>query len=35
LETAVRIDNEKRAERQRLVESGTVPSPELLQEEPR
>jgi tetratricopeptide (TPR) repeat protein len=34
LETAVRIDNEKRAERQRQVESGAVPSPELLQDEP-
>ena len=33
LETAVRIDNEKRAERQKQVESGTVPSPELLQED--
>jgi tetratricopeptide (TPR) repeat protein len=35
LETAVRIDNQKRAERQKQVESGTVPSPELLQDEPR
>jgi len=32
LETAVRIDNERRAERQRQVETGTVPSPELLQD---
>ena len=31
LETAVRIDNEHRAERQKQVE-GTVPSPELLQD---
>jgi tetratricopeptide (TPR) repeat protein len=34
LETSVRIDNEHRAERQKQVESGTVPSPELLQDEP-
>jgi tetratricopeptide (TPR) repeat protein len=34
LETAVRIDNERRAERQKQVETGTVPAPELLQEEP-
>lgn len=34
LETAVRIDNEKRAERQKQVESSNVPAPELLQEEP-
>lgn len=33
LETAVRIDNERRAERQKQVETGTVPSPELLQPE--
>ena len=32
LELAVRIDNEKRAERQKQVETGTVPSPELMQE---
>jgi tetratricopeptide (TPR) repeat protein len=31
LEAAVRIDNERRAERQKQVETGTVPSPELLQ----
>ena len=34
LETSVRIDNERRAERQKQVETGTVPSPELLEEEP-
>jgi tetratricopeptide (TPR) repeat protein len=33
LETSVRIDNERRAERQKQVESGTVPSPELLEDE--
>ncbi len=33
LETSVRIDNERRAARERQVESGTVPSPELLQDE--
>jgi tetratricopeptide (TPR) repeat protein len=33
LETSVRIDNEHRAEREKQVESGIVPSPELLQEE--
>src|SRR6202035_798634 len=33
LETSVRIDNERRAEREKQVESGTVPSPELLQDE--
>jgi tetratricopeptide (TPR) repeat protein len=33
LETSVRIDNERRAERQKQVETGTVPSPELLQNE--
>ncbi|MGA3351240.1 MAG: tetratricopeptide repeat protein, partial [Candidatus Sulfotelmatobacter sp.] len=33
LETAVRIDNEKRAVRQKQVETGTVPSPELLQDD--
>ncbi|MFZ0774803.1 MAG: tetratricopeptide repeat protein [Candidatus Sulfotelmatobacter sp.] len=33
LETSVRIDNERRAERQKQVESGTVPSPELLQDQ--
>jgi tetratricopeptide (TPR) repeat protein len=34
LETAVRLDNERRAERQKQTETGTVPSPELLQDEP-
>jgi tetratricopeptide (TPR) repeat protein len=34
MEASVRIDNEHRAERQKQVETGTVPSPELLQEEP-
>jgi tetratricopeptide (TPR) repeat protein len=34
LEASVRIDNEHRAERQKQVESGTVPSPELLQDQP-
>ncbi len=34
LETSVRIDNERRAEREKQVESGTLPSPELLQDEP-
>jgi tetratricopeptide (TPR) repeat protein len=33
LETSVRIDNERRAKRQEQVESGTVPSPELLGDE--
>jgi tetratricopeptide (TPR) repeat protein len=33
LEASVRIDNERRAERQKQVETGTVPSPELLQDE--
>jgi tetratricopeptide (TPR) repeat protein len=33
LEASVRIDNEHRAEREKQVESGTVPSPELLQDE--
>jgi tetratricopeptide (TPR) repeat protein len=33
LETSVRIDNERRAEREKQVETGTVPSPELLQED--
>ncbi len=33
LETSVRIDNEHRAEREKQVEGGTVPSPELLQDE--
>ncbi|MGA8432922.1 MAG: tetratricopeptide repeat protein [Candidatus Sulfotelmatobacter sp.] len=30
LETAVRLDNERRAQREKQVETGTVPSPELL-----
>ncbi len=34
LETSVRIDNERRAARQKQVETGTLPSPELLQDEP-
>jgi tetratricopeptide (TPR) repeat protein len=33
VETSVRIDNERRAERQKQVETGSVPSPELLGEE--
>jgi tetratricopeptide (TPR) repeat protein len=33
LETSIRIDNERRAEREKQVETGTVPSPELLQED--
>ena len=33
LEASVRIDNERRARRQKQVESGTVPAPELLQDE--
>ncbi len=33
LEAAVRIDNEKRAERQKQVDTGTVPSPELMQDQ--
>jgi tetratricopeptide (TPR) repeat protein len=33
LETSVRIDNEHRTEREKQVEGGTVPSPELLQDE--
>jgi tetratricopeptide (TPR) repeat protein len=33
LEASVRIDNERRAERQKQVETGTVPSPELLQDD--
>jgi stress-induced-phosphoprotein 1 len=32
LEASVRIDNEHRAERQKQVETGNVPSPELLQD---
>jgi tetratricopeptide (TPR) repeat protein len=34
LEASVRIDNERRAQRQKQVESGTVPSPELLGDDP-
>jgi tetratricopeptide (TPR) repeat protein len=34
LETSVRLDNQRRAERQKQVESGTIPSPELLGDEP-
>jgi tetratricopeptide (TPR) repeat protein len=33
LQASVRIDNEHRAERQKQVESGTVPAPELLQDD--
>jgi tetratricopeptide (TPR) repeat protein len=33
LETSVRIDNERRTEREKQVESGTVPSPELLRDD--
>jgi tetratricopeptide (TPR) repeat protein len=33
LETAVRLDNERRAERQKQTETGTVPAPELLQDD--
>jgi tetratricopeptide (TPR) repeat protein len=33
LAASVRIDNQRRAERQKQVETGTVPSPELLQED--
>ena len=33
LETSIRIDNERRAEREKQVETGTVPAPELLQED--
>jgi len=33
LEASVRIDNERRAEREKQVENGTLPSPELLQDE--
>jgi tetratricopeptide (TPR) repeat protein len=34
LEASVRIDNEHRAEREKQVEGGVLPSPELLQDEP-
>jgi tetratricopeptide (TPR) repeat protein len=33
LETAVRIDNERRTEHQKTIETETVPSPELLQQD--
>ncbi len=33
LETSVRIDNQHREQRQKQVESGTLPSPELLQDD--
>jgi tetratricopeptide (TPR) repeat protein len=33
LETSVRIDNQRRGARQKQVEAGTLPSPELLQDE--
>jgi tetratricopeptide (TPR) repeat protein len=33
VEASVRIDNERRAKREKQVESGSVPSPELLQDE--
>ena len=33
LETSVRIDNERRAEKEKQVEGESVPSPELLQDE--
>ncbi len=33
LETSVRIDNERRAQREKQVESGTLPSPELLEDD--
>jgi tetratricopeptide (TPR) repeat protein len=33
LEAAVRIDNERRTEHQKQIETGTVPSPELLQQD--
>lgn len=33
LEASVRIDNERRSEREKQVENGIVPSPELLQDE--
>jgi Tfp pilus assembly protein PilF len=32
LDTAVRMDNERRSARQKQMETGTVPSPELLRE---
>jgi hypothetical protein len=33
LETAVRIDNEHRAEREKQVEGGTIPSPEIIHDQ--
>jgi hypothetical protein len=33
LEAAVRIDNQRRAKHQKEIEAGTVPSPELLQQD--
>ncbi len=33
LEASVRMENERRAERQKQLESGTVPSPELMQDQ--
>jgi hypothetical protein len=33
LETAVRIDNERRSEHQKQIETESVPSPELLQQD--
>ncbi len=33
VDASVRIDNQRRAEREKQVETGTVPSPELLQDE--
>ena len=33
METSVHLDNEHRAQREKQTETGTVPSPELLQEE--
>ena len=32
LETAIRLDNERRAEREKQLERAVVPSPELMQE---
>jgi tetratricopeptide (TPR) repeat protein len=34
METAVRLDNERRAQREKQVEMGTVPSPELVHDQP-
>jgi tetratricopeptide (TPR) repeat protein len=33
METSIRMDNERRAEREKQVESGTLPSPELIEDE--